>query len=157
MGLRLGLETPGRAGRRRRLPRGGPGRGTTLPGKLLWKVDPGAVDALAARLPLARPRLRDERQDDHHPPRWRRASSAATAAWLGIARGANLLSGVASALLASDGAELGLFEVDEAALPEAIERTRPRAVLLTNLFRDQLDRYGELEVVAEAGAPRSRG
>jgi UDP-N-acetylmuramyl tripeptide synthase len=62
--------------------------------------------------------------------------------------GSNLLSGVASTLLTSRGAELGLFEVDEAALPEVMRRVRPRAVCLTNLFRDQLDRYGELELVA---------
>ena len=46
-------------------------------------------------------------------------------------------------------AELGLFEVDEAALPEVARRVRPRVVSLGNLFRDQLDRYGELEIVAE--------
>ena len=62
--------------------------------------------------------------------------------------GANLVSGVASALLAARGAELGLFEVDEGALPEVARRLRPRAVCLGNLFRDQLDRYGELELVA---------
>jgi UDP-N-acetylmuramyl tripeptide synthase len=63
--------------------------------------------------------------------------------------GANLVSGVASALLAARGAELGLFEVDEGALPEVASRLRPRAVCLGNLFRDQLDRYGELELVAQ--------
>ncbi len=63
--------------------------------------------------------------------------------------GANLLSGITSALLTADHATLGLFEVDEAALPEAIARTRPRVVSLANLFRDQLDRYGELEHIAE--------
>ena len=63
--------------------------------------------------------------------------------------GANLLSGVASTLLASPDAELGLFEVDEAALPEIARRVHPRVVALGNLFRDQLDRYGELEHVAE--------
>jgi UDP-N-acetylmuramyl tripeptide synthase len=63
--------------------------------------------------------------------------------------GANLLSGIASALVAGRKANLGLFEVDEGALPEAIRRTRPRAVSLANLFRDQLDRYGELELIAE--------
>ena len=46
------------------------------------------------------------------------------------------------------GAELGLFEVDEAALPEVARRVQPQALLLGNLFRDQLDRYGELELVA---------
>ena len=48
--------------------------------------------------------------------------------------GANLVSGVASTLLASRDAELGLLEVDEAALPEVVRRVRPRAVLLGNLF-----------------------
>ena len=63
--------------------------------------------------------------------------------------GANLVSGVASALLASDGADLGLFEVDEGAFPDIAGRIRPQAVCLGNLFRDQLDRYGELEHIAE--------
>ena len=65
------------------------------------------------------------------------------------AAGANLVSGVASTLLTAGDADLGLFEVDEAALPELLRRLRPRAVCLGNLFRDQLDRYGELELVAE--------
>jgi UDP-N-acetylmuramyl tripeptide synthase len=64
--------------------------------------------------------------------------------------GANLVSGIASTLLHADGAELGVFEVDEGALPEVVRRLRPRALLLGNLFRDQLDRYGELELVAAA-------
>ena len=64
------------------------------------------------------------------------------------ASGANLVSGVASTLLHARDAELGLFEVDEAALSEVARRVEPRAVLLGNLFRDQLDRYGELETVA---------
>jgi UDP-N-acetylmuramyl tripeptide synthase len=38
--------------------------------------------------------------------------------------------------------------VDEGALPEVLRRVRPRAVCLGNLFRDQLDRYGELELIA---------
>jgi UDP-N-acetylmuramyl tripeptide synthase len=63
--------------------------------------------------------------------------------------GANLASGVASTLLAARDAELGLLEVDEFALPEIMRRTRPRVVSLGNLFRDQLDRYGELEHIAE--------
>jgi len=63
--------------------------------------------------------------------------------------GANLVSGVASTLLAAREAELGLFEVDEGAFPDVAGRIRPRAVCLGNLFRDQLDRYGELEQIAE--------
>ena len=63
--------------------------------------------------------------------------------------GANLASGIASTLLTARDAELGLLEVDEFVLPEVIRRTRPRVVALGNLFRDQLDRYGELEHIAE--------
>ena len=63
--------------------------------------------------------------------------------------GANLASGVASTLLAAPRADLALLEVDEAALPELMRRLKPRVVSLGNLFRDQLDRYGELETVAE--------
>jgi lipid II isoglutaminyl synthase (glutamine-hydrolysing) len=125
----------------------GRGGGTTLPGKLLWKLDPTAIDTLAAQLPqgsvavsatngktttaamvaeILRPQVRVAHNDS----------------------GANLVSGVASALLRARDAELGLFEVDEGALPEVTRRIRPKALLLGNLFRDQLDRYGELELVA---------
>jgi UDP-N-acetylmuramyl tripeptide synthase len=125
----------------------GRGGGTTLPGKLLWKLDPAAIDQLASQLPqgsgavsatngkttstamvaeILRPRVRVAHNDS----------------------GANLVSGVASALLAARDAQLGLFEVDEGALPEVTRRVRPKALLLGNLFRDQLDRYGELELVA---------
>ncbi|MBA3434470.1 MAG: DUF1727 domain-containing protein [Actinobacteria bacterium] len=124
------------------------GGGTTLPGKLLWKVDPGAVDALSARLPAGVALI--------SATNGKTTTTAMAARILGMEHrlawnraGANLLSGVASALVAARGAELGLFEVDEGALPEAIRRTKPRVVSLANLFRDQLDRYGELELVAE--------
>src|SRR5205807_2348649 len=134
------------AGRLSRL--AGAGGGTTVPGKLLWKLDPGAVDRLAARLPLGSAVI--------SATNGKTTTAAMAASILGeripLAHnraGANLVSGVASSLLEADGAELGLFEVDEAALPEVAARLRPRAVCLGNLFRDQLDRYGELELVAE--------
>ena len=44
---------------------------------------------------------------------------------------------------------IGVFEVDELALPQVAGALQPRAVVLMNLFRDQLDRYGELEAIAE--------
>jgi UDP-N-acetylmuramyl tripeptide synthase len=64
--------------------------------------------------------------------------------------GANLASGIASALSTRESAtaELGVFECDEAALLGIAEQLGPRAIALGNLFRDQLDRYGELELVA---------
>jgi UDP-N-acetylmuramyl tripeptide synthase len=126
----------------------GAGGGTTLPGKLLWKLDPGAVDRLAARLPEGSALV--------SATNGKTTTAAMAARILGPSRrlahnraGANLVSGVASALVAARDAELGLFEVDEAALPEVARRVRPQAVSLGNLFRDQLDRYGELELLAE--------
>jgi UDP-N-acetylmuramyl tripeptide synthase len=124
------------------------GGGTTVPGKLLWKLDPAAVDELARRLPHGSALV--------SATNGKTTTSAMVAQILrGRLRlahnssGANLVSGVASTLLAARDAQIGLFEVDEAALPEVSRRLRPRAVCLGNLFRDQLDRYGELELVAE--------
>jgi UDP-N-acetylmuramyl tripeptide synthase len=125
----------------------GVGAGTTVPGKLLWKLDPAAVDELARRLPFGSALV--------SATNGKTTTAAMVAEILGgkvrLAHnrsGANLVSGVASSLLSAPEAELGLFEVDEAALPEVARRLRPRAVCLGNLFRDQLDRYGELELVA---------
>jgi lipid II isoglutaminyl synthase (glutamine-hydrolysing) len=148
MGARLGIETIAARAVGTLSRAAGRGGGTTLPGKLLWKVDPDAVDALAARLPAGSALVSATNGKTTTTAMAARILSAEhRLAW--NRAGANLLSGIASALVASRGAELGLFEVDEGALPEAIERTKPRTVSLGNLFRDQLDRYGELEIVAE--------
>jgi lipid II isoglutaminyl synthase (glutamine-hydrolysing) len=126
----------------------GAGGGTTVPGKLLSTFDPGAVDRLAARLPDGTATISATNG---------KTTTTAMAAEILRSRfrlaynhsGANLLSGVASTLLTAGDAELGLLEVDEGALPEVMRRVRPRAVCLGNLFRDQLDRYGALELVAD--------
>jgi lipid II isoglutaminyl synthase (glutamine-hydrolysing) len=65
--------------------------------------------------------------------------------------GSNMHWGVATALLEQDGRE-GLFELDEAWLPRVAPQLRPRLLVLGNLFRDQLDRYGELERLADEWA-----
>jgi lipid II isoglutaminyl synthase (glutamine-hydrolysing) len=148
MSARLALETSaarlvGRLSRATR--RGG---GTTLPGKLVWKLDPAALDALAARLPGGVALV--------SATNGKTTTTAMASAILAPSRrlawnrsGANLASGVTSTLLTARDAQLGLLEVDEFALPEVMRRTRPAVVCLGNLFRDQLDRYGELEHVAE--------
>jgi len=67
--------------------------------------------------------------------------------------GANLENGLASTLI--NGTDLNLkinydyliFESDESALPLILERIEPHFLILLNLFRDQLDRYGELDVI----------
>jgi UDP-N-acetylmuramyl tripeptide synthase len=65
--------------------------------------------------------------------------------------GSNMHWGVATALLEQSGDE-GLFELDEAWLPRVAPELRPRLLVLGNLFRDQLDRYGELERLADEWA-----
>jgi UDP-N-acetylmuramyl tripeptide synthase len=146
--VRLRLETAlaRLAGRLSRLARRG--GGTTIPGRVLAALDRDAVGVLAARLPRGCAVVTATNG---------KTTTAAMVAEI-LARdvrlahnraGANLVSGVASALLAAPHAELGLFEVDEAAFPEIARRVNPSAVSLGNLFRDQLDRYGELEIVAD--------
>ena len=126
-----------------------------MPGKLLWKLDPGAVDRLAARLPQGAALI--------SATNGKTTTSAMAARILGaVGRGSRT---TAPARTSSPGspppcspradAELGLFEVDEGALPEVARRLRPRAVCLGNLFRDQLDRYGELELARRALAGRA--
>src|SRR5688500_19717791 len=149
MSARLAVETLAARAASRLSRLAGTGGGTTLPGKLLWKLDPGAIDELARRLPQGAALV--------SATNGKTTTSAMAAAVLDRAgrrlawnrSGANLVSGVASTLLAARDAQLGLFEVDEGALREVARRVRPRAVLLRNLFRDQLDRYGELEHIAE--------
>jgi UDP-N-acetylmuramyl tripeptide synthase len=68
--------------------------------------------------------------------------------------GANMLSGLFSTVAqatdwqARPRGDIGLFEVDEATVPGALDHIRPRVLLLHNIFRDQLDRYGEVHFVA---------
>src|ERR1043166_5605325 len=68
--------------------------------------------------------------------------------------GANLLSGLFSTVVqatdwqARPRGDIGVFEGDEATVPAALDHIQPRVLLLHNVFRDQLDRYGEVHFVA---------
>ncbi len=133
------------------------GGATSVPGKVLLRLQPDAVGLLAARL---------ERGSVVISATNGKTTTAALAAAI-LERagtrlvhnraGANMAGGVASTLLAAtrgrgiDG-ELGLFEVDELWLQPVAAQLHPRAILLGNLFRDQLDRYGELETIADSWA-----
>jgi len=68
--------------------------------------------------------------------------------------GANLLNGITSVLIQDTNAlgklqsTIGIFEVDENSLPLLLKEFTPNVVVLLNLFRDQLDRYGEVDLIA---------
>jgi UDP-N-acetylmuramyl tripeptide synthase len=134
------------------------GRGaTSLPGKLLMRMEPRAIERLSRR-------LRDG-SAVISATNGKTTTAAMVAAILERngtrpvhnRAGANMAGGVATALLGAargdriDG-DVGLFEVDEFWLDRVVAQVRPRALLLANLFRDQLDRYGELETIADRWA-----
>lgn len=70
--------------------------------------------------------------------------------------GSNLKQGIVSSLVAGASVRgvlrgsptIGVFEVDEATVPLIVQAIGVTDVLVTNLFRDQLDRYGDLDGVA---------
>lgn len=70
-------------------------------------------------------------------------------------QGSNLLRGIASTLISQSSIlgkieqKLAIWEVDEAALRQVINSTKPKIVVLLNLFRDQLDRYGETDTIRD--------
>jgi UDP-N-acetylmuramyl tripeptide synthase len=135
----------------RRLGRGG---GTVIAGHVVPRIDPTALRTIARRLrhgsilvsgtngKTTTSRLISHilRQGEIEP--------------LHNRAGANLVTGLVSAVAEQSSlggwprGDVGLFEVDEATVPAALGQVRPRTVLLTNIFRDQLDRYGEVHFVA---------
>ncbi|MGI9185835.1 MAG: MurT ligase domain-containing protein [Solirubrobacteraceae bacterium] len=136
----------------------GRGGGTSLPGKILTRLEPHAIEALAARLHQGTAVISATNG---------KTTTAAMAASI-LERGgrtlvhnragANMAGGVASTLLQAAGpgatirGDLGLFEVDEFWLDQVAPELAPRTILLGNLFRDQLDRYGELDTIADRWA-----
>ncbi|WP_210493287.1 Mur ligase family protein [Patulibacter sp. SYSU D01012] len=128
--------------------------GTSLPGKVLTTLRPDAIGRMADRL--------DEGCVVLSATNGKTTTAALVASILehhGTTlvhnrQGANMAGGIAATLMGSwrrgrpDG-RLGLFEVDEFWLGGLVRQLRPRVVLLANLFRDQLDRYGELEAIAD--------
>lgn len=69
--------------------------------------------------------------------------------------GANLLNGIASSLIINSDLsgklsyDFAIFEIDENALPQVLKECTPDYLIILNLFRDQLDRYGEINTIAE--------
>ncbi|MGH2988066.1 MAG: MurT ligase domain-containing protein, partial [Solirubrobacterales bacterium] len=126
----------------------GRGGGTTLPGRLLLRMAPDAVSRLGARLTGGSTIVSATNGKTTTAGMIAAALRAAGREPVHNRAGSNMSWGVATALLEQQGTE-GLFEVDEAWLPRMVAELDPGVVLLGNLFRDQLDRYGELERLAD--------
>ena len=134
------------------------GRGaTSLPGKLLMRMEPAAIERLARRLPQGSAVISATNGKTTTAAMVAAILERTGARLVHNRAGANMAGGVASVLLAAargDGidGDAGLFEVDEFWLDRVVPQLAPRALLLANLFRDQLDRYGELETIADRWA-----
>ncbi len=127
--------------------------GTSLPGKLLMRLDPRAIARLGGRLQRGSAVISATNGKTTTAAMAAEILERAGARLVHNRAGANMAGGVATALM--DGppdADTGLFEVDEFWLDRVVADLRPRALLLANLFRDQLDRYGELDTIADRWA-----
>ncbi|WP_445150478.1 MurT ligase domain-containing protein [Baekduia sp. Peel2402] len=132
--------------------------GTSLPGKLLLRLEPDAVASLSGRLSNGSAVI--------SATNGKTTTAAMVASILERGghtlvhnrAGANMAGGIAGTLLEAAGSrgsiagDTGLFEIDEFWLDRLVPQIRPRALLLGNLFRDQLDRYGELDIIADRWA-----
>ena len=132
------------------------GRGATaLPGLVALTVDPNFIGALAAELEYGVACVSGT--NGKTTTARMLADISRTAGWNPIHNrsGSNLDRGVAATLLEHTSwsgeprGNFGLFEIDEATLPNAVGRLQPRVVVITNLFRDQMDRYFELDTLAK--------
>jgi lipid II isoglutaminyl synthase (glutamine-hydrolysing) len=135
----------------RRLGRRG---GTTLPGRVLLRLDPGAIGRLGRRLGRGSMVVSATNGKTTTSAMLASILESAGAQVVHNRAGSNMNWGVATALLDAGGSpdQIGLFEVDEAWLPRVARDLDPNLILLGNLFRDQLDRYGELELLADRWA-----
>ncbi len=128
--------------------RSGRGGGTTLPGRMLLRMAPDAIARLGSRLPAGSAVVSATNGKTTTAGMIASALRAAGRSPVHNRAGSNMSWGVATALLDQSGDE-GLFEVDEAWLARIAAQLNPRLITLGNLFRDQLDRYGELERLAD--------
>jgi UDP-N-acetylmuramyl tripeptide synthase len=131
----------------------GLGGGTNLPGRVARRIAPEVLRHQAARLPGGVVLVSGTNGKTTTSRMLAAILSQAGRPALHNRAGANLITGLTATTLdlgiwGAPPFQHAIFEVDEAHLPAAIRETRPRVVLLLNLFRDQLDRYGEVDTLA---------
>ena len=132
------------------------GRGATaLPGLVALAVDPLALASLTASLEHGAVCVSGT--NGKTTTSRMLADIVRAAGWAPVHNrsGSNLDRGIVAALLADSSwtgaprSNVGILEVDEATLPRVLARMAPRVVVVTNLFRDQLDRYFEIDALAK--------
>ncbi len=145
----------------------GRGGGSTVPGVVARRVDPAVLAKLSRGLPRGSVAITGTNGKTTTTRMVGRILATSGVRVVNNFTGANLVSGVTAALASDAGlsgrprSDLGLFEVDEASVPGVAAEADLELLAVLNLFRDQLDRYGELaytgKVIASAFGSLPRG
>jgi len=137
--------------------------GTSLPGLVARRIDPGVLRKVIGG---SRARKIVVCGSNGKTTTGRMLAALAQASGKRVTQnrtGSNLLQGVTAvavngaSLLGTLDADVLVFEIDEATIRRAVPEIEPDVVIVNNLFRDQLDRYGELYSVAAALENMIRG
>jgi lipid II isoglutaminyl synthase (glutamine-hydrolysing) len=136
------------------------GGGSTVPGVVARRLDPEALTKLSGRLRLGSAAITGTNGKTTTTRMISKILQTAGISAVNNSTGANLVTGVTAALISDcdlagrPAAQMGLFEVDEASVPKVAAEAELKILAVLNLFRDQLDRYGELaytgKVIASA-------
>jgi UDP-N-acetylmuramyl tripeptide synthase len=125
----------------------GLGAGSTVGGRAILALDPGAIRRLAAG---RRSALVSGTNGKTTTTSLLRAAVGTTGPVVTNLQGANLPFGIAAALAEGGAVDTAVLEVDEAWFGQVVADTDPAAVVLLNLSRDQLDRNSEVRTLAGA-------
>lgn len=123
------------------------GSGSIIGGRVTLALHPGALGALSAGRGVVLVSGTNGKTTTSH------MLAAALGAGERVAHnasGSNMADGAVAALAEDRDARLAVLEVDELHLPSVAARCRPRALVLLNLSRDQLDRAAEVRSTAAA-------
>lgn len=116
-----------------------------LPGKIALKIDPSLLDELRSKCTQGSVITVGTNGKTSTNNLLADAFEASGRTIICNRTGANLAAGISSALLQQPAAQWGVFECDELWLAHVLPHLRSNYVLLLNLFRDQLDRCGEID------------
>jgi lipid II isoglutaminyl synthase (glutamine-hydrolysing) len=128
--------------------------GTAIPGLVAERIDPRVIDKLVASIPGGVAVVTGTNGKTTTTKMLVTALERSGMPVLTNPTGSNLARGVATVLIGAsrrgriEGYGLAVLEIDEAAVSVLAPRLRPRVAVVTNLARDQLDRYGELDTTA---------
>jgi len=123
------------------------GAGQSVVGKVASSVDPSLLGALAAELRTGSVMVLGTNGKTSTTAMIARTVGATGRTVVTNASGANLVGGVVGALMGIQPADIAVLEADEVVAPRVAAALRPRVLVWTNVFRDQLDRYGEVDLV----------